>query len=137
MGSCYSYFTDKSEENKSDVIDKIEEIDKSDGKIHYPPHEPRTNSSLYNKTHRKMKDMTCFICNKHGIETHHYFCEWAAENAIDWIKFGESSKYLYNPQTGENINIFDWEQVSKNPTIFVDSPQNMITLCKQHHTSRQ
>jgi len=103
--------------------------------IHYPPHEPRKNSSLYNKTHKEMKNIPCFICNKSGIETHHYFIEWAAMNAIDWKKFGEASPYLYNPQTGVNINQFDWTQVAHQPELFIDSHHNMITLCKEHHTS--
>jgi hypothetical protein len=103
--------------------------------IEYPHHEPRKNSNLYNRTHRAMKDIPCFICKQHGIETHHYYIEWAATNAIDWVEFGEAAKFLYNPQTGENINQFDWLEVAKNPEIFVDSHHNMITLCKKHHTS--
>jgi len=113
--------------------------------VNYPNHEKRTSSTLYNKTHHELchiKDMGCFICGKthkkDGIatETHHFFCEWAGQNGVDWIKFGQSAKMLYNPQTGENIgNVFNWSAVSKNPTIFVDSPQNMIVLCKEHHIS--
>jgi hypothetical protein len=39
-------------------------------------------------------------------------------------------------QTGENIGqAFNWDEVAENPDIFVDSPQNMIVLCKTHHIS--
>jgi hypothetical protein len=113
-------------------------------KIHYPDHPPRKETPEYIRTHKMLcieKNMPCFICGKTHhegcqTETHHYFCEYAAMNAIDWIAFGEKAKTLYNPQTGENIgSMFDWKEVQKNPTIFVDSPQNMVVLCPDHHRS--
>ena len=113
--------------------------------VNYPNHEKRKNSSIYTKTHHELchvKDFPCFICGKtqkkNGIslETHHFYCEKAAENAIDWIAFGEFAKHTYNIQTGENIGQhFDWKEVEKNPDIFTDSPHNMIVLCKEHHIS--
>ena len=109
--------------------------------VQYPDHEIRKNSNIYNSTHKAMKHMPCFICgktNQHDlihVETHHFYCEKAAENAINWIAFGEFAKGCYNIQTGENIGNFDWNEVSKNPDLFVDSPFNMIVLCKEHHTS--
>jgi len=112
--------------------------------VNYPPHEKRVASSIYRKTHRelcKVKKIGCFICNKKNnkndpLETHHFYCEKVAVNAIDWIKFGEFAKTCYNIQTGENIGEhFNWNEVSKNPDIFVDSPYNMIVLCKEHHIS--
>ena len=105
--------------------------------VNYPAHEPRKNSAIYTKTHNSMKHMPCFICNKNEphMETHHFYCEKAAQNAINWDTFGEFAKTCYNIQTGENIGHFDWVEVTKNPDIFVDSPSNMIVLCKKHHTS--
>jgi hypothetical protein len=150
MGICYGKPKDTDIELKENEKEKDKEndhcvhADEHEGKkrnmtfhytIEYPLHEPRKNSNLYNRTHYAMKDIPCFICKKHGIETHHYYIEWAASNAIDWKEFGEAAKFLYNPQTGENINHFDWDEVAKNPEIFVDSRDNMITLCKKHHTS--
>jgi len=86
--------------------------------------------------------MPCFICGKSNkknnisTETHHFYVEKAAQNAIDWIKFGEFAKICYNIQTGENIgDPFDWAAVAKNPDLFVDSKYNMIVLCKEHHIS--
>ena len=109
------------------------------------------------------RKLTCFICGKKNIkkknikekndekndeedekskeedeslETHHFYCEKYAQTMIDWEKFGLFAKNCYNIQTGENIGAnFDWQEVEKNPDIFVDSPYNMIVLCKQHHTS--
>ena len=111
----------------------------------YPEHEPRKDSSIYHKTHHELchvRDMPCFICGKSnkkdGIvtETHHFYVEKVAENAIDWRKFGEFAHICYNIQTGENIgDSFNWEEVEKNPDIFVDSRFNMIVLCKEHHIS--
>lgn len=111
--------------------------------INYPNHEPRKDSPLYRKTHIqlcKTQDLPCWICNKNQskdqimTETHHFFIEKAAENAIDWHKFSHKAQHLYNPQTGQHIGpAFDWDQVAKNPTIFVDSCANMIVLCVDHH----
>jgi len=114
--------------------------------VNYPLHKKRTDSAIYRKTHHDLihvKKLPCFICgkandtNKHEhLETHHFYCEKAAQNAIDWEKFGEFATHCYNIQTGENIgHHYDWKQVAQNPDIFVDSPHNMVVLCKQHHTS--
>jgi hypothetical protein len=113
--------------------------------VHYPDHNKRVDSAIYKKTHHELchlQDMPCFICgitNKSSglsLETHHFYCEKAAQNAIDWIKFGKFAQHCYNIQTGVNIgNNFDWAEVEKNPDIFVDSIFNMIVLCKEHHTS--
>lgn len=113
--------------------------------VNYPNHEKRKDSTIYTKTHHELchiKDFPCFICGKTqkknniSLETHHFYCEKAAENAIDWQVFGEFAKHTYNIQTGENIGQhFDWQEVAKNPDIFTDSPHNMIVLCKEHHIS--
>jgi uncharacterized protein YlaI len=108
--------------------------------IHYPVHEKRRDSALYRRTRRQLivsRGLKCFICDRSDtLETHHFYCEKYAQNAIDWKKFGEFAKGCYNIQTGENIGVnFDWTEVEKNPDIFVDSPYNMVVLCKQHHTS--
>lgn len=117
--------------------------------VQYPDHEPRKESTTYKHTHKELlykKDLPCFLCGKRHLEkvdnenvhleTHHFFCTKAAQNAIDWIQFGKDAKYFYNMQTGENIGAaFNWEEVNENPNIFVDSPQNMIVLCKKHHIS--
>jgi len=113
--------------------------------VNFPNHEKRKESSTYRKTHHSMcvdKNIPCFICGKTqqgshiSLETHHFYCEKAAQNAIDWLKFGEFAKNCYNIQTGEYIgNKFDWSKVEENPDIFVDSEYNMIVLCKEHHIS--
>lgn len=110
--------------------------------VNYPDHEKRHDSAIYKRTHHELRDMPCFICGKTqqkdgiSLETHHFYCEKAAENAIDWEAFGEFAKKTYNIQTGENIGAnFDWKEVAKDPDSFVDSPHNMIVLCKEHHTS--
>lgn len=111
---------------------------------HYPDHPERKSTALYNRTHQNLcikQDMPCFICNKtraSGIvtETHHFFVEACASGAIDWIEFGKRAKTFYNLQTGINIGeLFDWNEVSKDPSIFVDSEYNMVVLCVEHHRS--
>jgi len=121
---------------------EVDEPEKTDVEItryktHFPHHDPRKNSSIYNRTHAHMRHMPCFICGKifEHVETHHFYIEKAAQNAIDWKVFGEFADGCYNIQTGEPLAQFDWLEVAQNPDTFVDSPLNMITLCKQHHTS--
>jgi len=117
--------------------------------VNYPHHKKRKNSSIYTKTHHELchrRDLPCFICGKSHktdgnsaaaiTETHHFYVEKAAQNAIDWHKFGEFANICYNIQTGENIgDAFDWDEVAKNPDLFVDSRFNMVVLCKEHHIS--
>ena len=114
--------------------------------VHYPERNVRTCSSTYIATRKTLcesLDVGCFICGKRKsvdgttMETHHFFCEYAGLNGIDWAKFGLRAQTLYNPQTGVNIGTsFDWDKVAENPIIFVDSPENMIVLCKAHHRSK-
>jgi hypothetical protein len=110
----------------------------------YPDHPPRKNSVLYNHTHKhlcKELDIPCYVCGATHTsgtitETHHFFCEWVAMNAFDWIKFGEDCvKFkVTNPQTGIYFGeLFDWMQVQANPELFVDSEFNMVVLCPIHH----
>ena len=122
-----------------DQVDEPEktEIEITRYKVHFPHHDPRKNSAIYNRTHAHMRHMPCFICGKifEHVETHHFYIEKAAQNAIDWKVFGEFAKHCYNIQTGEPLDQFDWSEVAQNPDLFVDSQLNMITLCKEHHTS--
>jgi hypothetical protein len=108
--------------------------------VYYPPHAPRKNSNIYNKTHAQMKTQPCFVCgrtNADGIhvETHHYYCAKAFQNAYDWKKFGQFAQTCYTPQGLRLGPLFDWDEVAADPDMFVDSPHNMIVLCKEHHTS--
>jgi len=68
---------------------------------YYPDHPPRTESSLYRRTHHKLIviDKTpCYVCGTMiKRETHHYFVEWADAEAVDWDKIRK-----YHPN-------FDWQ----------------------------
>jgi hypothetical protein len=113
--------------------------------VHYPDHPPREDTALYRRTHHELclvKDLPCFGCGRtraeHKVltETHHFFCEKAAEKAVDWIKFGAKAENLYNIQTGVHIgSSFDWDAVQKNSDLFVDSTANMVVLCPDCHRS--
>ncbi len=55
-------------------------------------------------------------------------------NAIDWVAFGHRAQSIYNIQTGICLGAgFDWTEVAKNPSLFVDSCSNLIVLCQEHH----
>ncbi len=111
--------------------------------VRYPDHPPRTESELYRRTHKHLThelNLPCLVCGKRQpetvTETHHYYVEWAAMAAVDWIRFGELAQNFYNPQTGVNVGMaFDWTEVRKDPSIFVDSAYNMVVLCAEHHRS--
>jgi len=118
-----------------------------DYSTNYLYHDKRMYSpfSLYAENHNLLlyiKKLPCFICGKkHSsndpLITHHFYCEKAAQNSVDWKMFGEFAKNCYNIQTGENIGAnFDWDKVEKNPELFVDSTQNLIVLCNEHHMSK-
>ena len=148
MGSCISYIlavrSNVSTDNASSNASSNEvpsELVLVKHKTHFPKHDPRKNSAIYTRTHKHMKHMPCFICGKTNekdninVHTHHFYIEKAAENAIDWEVFGKFADTCYNFQTGESLAQFDWVEVAKNPDLFVDSEQNMIVLCQEHHTS--
>jgi hypothetical protein len=143
MGSCYSKCKKVFVPSPGTSLERHDTLEPSPKrhKTNFPSHEPRKSSSIYRKTHKQMQHMPCFICGKTNkkdniyVETHHFYIEKAAENAIDWKVFGEFADKCYNMQTGESLAKFDWDEVAKNPDLFVDSQQNMIVLCKQHHTS--
>ncbi len=110
--------------------------------VTYPPHPERKATALYVRTHKHLcirDDIPCWVCGSRtsqgiSMETHHFFCEEAMMLGIDWTEFGKKAKYLYNPQSGENLGAaFDWELVAKDPSLFVDSPSNMVVLCPEHH----
>jgi hypothetical protein len=146
MGNCC-----KKNNNEDAKIDIVIEGRKKNKNTHYtvnyPLHDKRKKSKTYVATRIELidrLDIGCFICgkckseyNSIELETHHFYIEKVATNAIDWKKFGEFSKNCYNIQTGENINKFNWEEVEKNPDIFVDSKYNMIVLCKMHHRQKK
>jgi hypothetical protein len=146
MGLCYStgILTVNPAADPHEIIPVTTRKMSNHYTVQFPHHKKRSDSAIYKKTHHDLihvKYLPCFICgainNENGpLETHHFYCEKAAQNAIDWKAFGEFAKNCHNIQTGENIGAhFDWAHVAENPDIFVDSPQNMIVLCKEHHTS--
>jgi hypothetical protein len=110
----------------------------------YPDHDPRTDSDLFRRSRHKLvvkQDQPCFICgvsySKGGaMEAHHCCIEWAAANAIDWKKVKKDAPTLYNPQQGFiTEDLFDWDAVAKDPSLFIDSPLNLLVLCSEHHRS--
>jgi hypothetical protein len=149
MGNCFCQKirnTEKENEiqEKQAIIPYIERKLSNHYSVRYPIHEKRKNSAIYNSTHHELihvRNLPCFICGKHNsssspLETHHFYCEKSAQNAIDWRVFGEFANHCYNIQTGDCIGTrFVWTEVEKTPDIFVDSVYNMIVLCKEHHIS--
>jgi hypothetical protein len=110
--------------------------------IHYPSHPPRENTPLYNHNQKllcEINDIPCLICgrnrktNQAQTEAHHLM-RHSSMNSIDWIEFGRKAQSIYHMQTGICIGAgFDWTEVAKNPSLFVDSPSNLLILCQEHH----
>jgi hypothetical protein len=65
MGTCFS----KSNIDSSIVDSTVDEVEITNYKVHFPKHEPRKSSTIYTRTHKHMKHMPCFICQK----TNHYY----------------------------------------------------------------
>ena len=129
---------DHSDQNKP--ITYIERKMSNHYTIRYPTHDTRTISAVFRKTRNlliKTNGIKCFICqNSETLEVHHFYCEKYATNAIDWDKFALFAATTYNIQTGTRLDHdINWELVKINPDLFVDSINNMVVLCKSHHTS--
>lgn len=108
--------------------------------IRYPKHDIRKVSPVFRKTRHQLINIDmvkCFICNTDKqLEAHHFYCEKFAVNAINWDAFKLFASVTYNMQTGARLDTnINWELVKENPNLFVDSTNNMIVLCKLHHTS--
>jgi hypothetical protein len=94
--------------------------------VAYPPHEPRTASATYRKTHQHLifeLDAPCWTCGvRHSqgamMESHHAHFEWASQNGLDLAKVTADW-----PAITDRQKLADW----------VDSEGNMLILCAVHH----
>lgn len=130
--------------------------------VWYPAHPPRTASALYTQTHHRLvalEDRPCVVCGvrnstlmdpRHNkvdakaIETHHALIEWAGANAIDWDKLAADHPELtslvalagaYHAHLLANGGAFSGTLDPAIVTAFVDSPDQMLVICDQHHRS--
>lgn len=94
--------------------------------VAYPPHEPRTASATYRKTHDHLinvLDAPCWTCGVRkstggAMETHHAHFEWASQNGLDLGKVTADW-----PDITNRVQLAEW----------VDSEGNMLVLCAVHH----
>ena len=130
--------------------------------VWYPPHPPRKASALYSQTHHQLvaiEDRPCVVCgvrnstlldtshNKVGakaLETHHSLIEWAGANAIDWDKLAADHPDLktlvalagaYHAHLLANGGKFTGSLDPAIVTAFVDSSDQLLVVCDQHHRS--
>jgi hypothetical protein len=105
-----------------------------------PPHAPRVETAAYRAAHHLLideKDSPCKVCGVRkstlndpnanpvgakALETHHYPIERSLVDACDWRKVHAVYPSVYSQET-----LMSW----------VDSPENLITLCDVHHRSKQ
>jgi len=97
--------------------------------VAYPPHEPRSESPTYVKTHHHLvytMDAPCWVCGiRHSqggaLETHHAHFEWASQNGLDL----------------EKVTV-DWPDLTDRQKLaeWVDSEANMLVLCAAHHRGK-
>lgn len=100
-----------------------------DERVAYPPHEPRTSSPTYRKTHHHLiydLDAPCWICGiRHSggaqMETHHQRFEWASMHGLDLEKVTQDF-----PDITDRVSLAQW----------VDGEGNMLVLCAIHHRSK-
>lgn len=92
--------------------------------VWYPDHPPRTESSTFAATRRKLIESglgECYICgSKEELEAHHWHVEWAFADAVDWDRLR-----ILHPS-------YDWSAF-KSAEDFVDHEYNMMVLCETHH----
>jgi len=126
---------------------------------YYPEHAPRTASALYAREHHQLvvvQDQPCRVCgvrnstlgdpaqNPHGakaIETHHDLIEWAGQTAIDWDKVAADHPDLPNLAAVAKAyhahllanGTFSGTLDPAIVTQFVDSAEQLETLCDCHH----
>lgn len=129
----------------SETIQHVHETEESVATVELsPPHPPREETPEYAQTHKLLvfdKDTPCKVCqvrhsdladpkraadptiNRYGakaIETHHYPIERSLLFAVDWRKVHDDFPAVYNQHSLE---------------VWIDSPENMLVLCDQHHRS--
>lgn len=97
--------------------------------VAYPPHEPRSESPTYIKTHHHLiyeMDAPCWICGIRrstggAMESHHYRFEWASQFGLDIAKVEGDF-----PDLKDRKALAEW----------VDSEGNMLVLCAAHHRGK-
>ena len=92
--------------------------------LYYPDHKQRTESSLYRHNHHHLivvEKRGCYVCHRRQhLETHHFHCEWAFANAVDWDRM----KAIHPG--------FAWDTFHA-ASDFIDSVYNLLVLCAEHH----
>ncbi len=130
----------------------------------YPDHEARAESTTFRhtKTAGHKAGLRCSISGQPNPEYHHFWCEWADADAVDWtivkaIAIGEITEIpvldeITDQPTGETfpagqsaiwmicqitaLRGFDWQAFDPaKPETFIDSPQNMLALSAKFHRS--
>lgn len=115
----------------------------------YPPHDPRTASAEYRRTHEQLVvtlDTPCWICGVRNselaaiadpqtrtwstLETHHAEIEWASEKAFE--DDGAMLAKLVSDLQGQIA-----AQTPAALQAFLDSPDNILVLCALHHRGPQ
>ncbi|WP_338019254.1 hypothetical protein [Paraburkholderia tagetis] len=131
---------------------------------YYPDHEARTESATFRRTKAAghKAGLRCSISGQPNPEYHHFWCEWADADAVDWtvvkaIAVGEITEIpvldeITDQPTGETfpaeqsaiwmicqitaLRGFDWHAFDPaKPETFIDSPQNMLQLSIKFHRS--
>ena len=135
-----------------EIVNQIHENRRQlDERAFYPAHDKRTESSEYDKVHKKLcieLDLPCLVCGvknstlkdeKENIyaakqmETHHHIIEWALANAVDVDHFNKTLR----PNLAHrhpNKEIYNREMTQKDILDWVDhSEDNLWVLCDVHH----
>jgi hypothetical protein len=96
----------------------------------YPDHKERTESAEFRRTKKRLKKdghYRCYICGStENLQVHHYACEWALENSVDFKKMKAFC---------EEWDPYGYGRLLKNvPITDVDDIRNALVLCQEHHT---
>ena len=100
-----------------------------------PDHEERTESAEFRKSRPLViaRDKGCVVCgSQETLEAHHFLFEWCEANGID------RDQLVNYVDTMHAFFANAKEALAQGKTVeqLVDSPENLITLCKEHHTGK-
>jgi hypothetical protein len=95
----------------------------------YPDHVKRKESEEFKKSKERLKEdghFKCWVCgDTEHLEVHHFGCEWALEEDVDFDKLKELL---------EEFDPYGYGKLLKNkPLTSVDDIRNMLVLCEKHH----
>ncbi|WP_297419436.1 HNH endonuclease [Clostridium sp.] len=133
---------DDNKDDKDDIIEEVKahtDIIEIDEVIEYPAHVPRTESSMFRKTKKKLKkdnNFKCWITGRSDKEAKlqvHHILEWSFCEKLSKDAMIETLK-CFHFYEGYNDDFSDTKDMTREDLI--DSYHNVIVLSQEFHTGK-